>query len=323
MRGTRSILVTPILTALFLCPTLVNASSVATEPKAQRFYTVAVLDFESTVEDQPRLGSQIGNLLTALLSTQEGLITVEREELGKILSEQELGISGTVDAKTAAVLGRLTGAKVLVTGRTFVIGPDLMMVAKIMSTETSRVFGEAVLIDRKDSPADAAEDLAAKIATTITTHGDDLLAEVESRVDLVGRLRNVAKRRTLPSVSVRIEEMHVGSRPFDPTAETEISRLLQELGFKLVAAGHTKARADVEITGQAMSEFGTRRGNLVSCRGSVEIKAVDKKAGTVLAVDHQSEVSVDLAERFAAQSALQQSAARLVERLVEKLVATR
>ena len=44
---------------------------------------------------------------------------VERAELEKILGEQELGLSGTVSADTAAKVGNLTGAKVLVTGRVF------------------------------------------------------------------------------------------------------------------------------------------------------------------------------------------------------------
>jgi predicted aconitase with swiveling domain len=316
-----SIVLIPIVSGLLLLPFPAGGESVAADRNA-RFVTVAVLDFDSSTEDEPELGSQIGHLLTTFLSTEARLITVERAELDKILSEQELGLSGTVDAKTAAVVGQLTGAKVLVTGRVFVMGTERVMVAKIMSTETSRVFGEAVLSDTDDSPARAVLELAEKIVDAIESNSAVLLASAESRDDLVGRLKSVARKRALPTVSVNIEETTVGTPRVDGTAETEISHLLQELGFKLIDPTRSRAKADVEITGQASSEFGARRGNLISCRGSVEIKAVDKKAGTILAVDRQSEVSVDLAERFAAQAALQQSAARLVERLVEKLVAS-
>jgi hypothetical protein len=124
-------------------------------------------------------------------------------------------------------------------------------------------------------------------------------------------------------VSVSISERHAGGARFPSAAETEISHLLQEVGFELIDGDRSRAKADVEITGQALSEFGSRHGNLVSCRGAVEIKAVDRRAGAILVVDHQSEVSVDLAEPLASRSALQQSAARLVERLVERLVAAR
>ena len=68
--------------------------------------------------------------------------------MDKILSEQELGASGLVSADTAAKIGSLTGAQVLVTGRLFAVGNQYMVVAKIISTETSRVYGVTATLDR-------------------------------------------------------------------------------------------------------------------------------------------------------------------------------
>lgn len=87
--------------------------------------TVAILDFATPSKQKPSegflqggssvedtLGAETAVLLNALLSSSSDLILVERGELAKVLSEQELGLSGTVNPETAAHVGYLTGAKV-------------------------------------------------------------------------------------------------------------------------------------------------------------------------------------------------------------------
>ena len=64
--------------------------------------TVAVFDFESKDEAVRDLGPKVATLINATLSAEANLITVERAELEKVLGEQELGLSGTVSADTAA-----------------------------------------------------------------------------------------------------------------------------------------------------------------------------------------------------------------------------
>ena len=63
------------------------------------------------------------------------MILVERAELEKVLGEAELGLSGTVSPETAARIGHLTGAKVLVTG----LGEGIM--ATLFVAFTRRVLG--------------------------------------------------------------------------------------------------------------------------------------------------------------------------------------
>src|SRR5580704_7180805 len=86
---------------------------------AEALPTVAVFDFTSQDESVTGLGPKVSALVSANLSTDPNIITVERAELEKAVGEQELGLSGTVGPETAAKVGRLTGAKILVTGRVF------------------------------------------------------------------------------------------------------------------------------------------------------------------------------------------------------------
>ncbi len=285
---------------------------------APEMLTVAIFDFDSKDEAVRDLGPKVATMVNANLSAEPQLITVERAELEKILGEHELGLSGNVSPDTAAKVGQLTGAKVLVTGRVFKVDKETVIVAKIIGTETSRVFGEMVKGTAASTITDLSTDLAKKIAATVTQKGDTLVAKVESRDERLARIKASVKDRKLPSVSVKIGERHFGQPVIDPAAQTELSLVLQECGFKLID-DKSPGKPDVEITGDAFSAYGMRKGNLISCKARVELKA-QTAAGELLAVDRQTSVAVDIAEQTAAKTALQNAARDLAERLAPKLV---
>src|SRR2546429_7032740 len=230
---------------------------------ADQVLSVAVFDFESKDEGVRDLGPKVATLLNANLSADPRIITVERAELEKVLGEQELGLSGTVSPDTAAKVGHLTGAKVLVTGRVFKADKETVLVAKIIGTETSRVYGEMVKSAAKLLP-DLTTELAKKIAHTLTNKADTLVAEVKTRDDRTGTIKKNLKAAKLPVVSVKIPERHFGGPTIDPAAETELGLILGRCGFPVVG-DKSHRKPDVELTGEAFSEFGIRKGNLVSC----------------------------------------------------------
>jgi hypothetical protein len=301
MKSIRTLLLGALLTA--------GAWANAAEPLV---LSVAVFDFESKDENVRDLGPKIATLLNANLSAEPNLIMVERADLEKVLGEQELGLSGTVSVDTAAKVGNLTGAKVLVTGRVFKVDQETMIVAKVIGTETSRVYGE--MVKGTVSISDLSTDLAKKIAATVTQKGETLVAKVETREEQMARIKKSLKSDKLPSVSVKITERHFGGPVIDPAAETELGLILRECGFKLMD-DKSSGKADVEVTGEAFSAFGLRKGNLISCKARVEIKA-RKSNGDVITVDRQTSVAVDVAEQTAAKTALQNAAAELAERLL-------
>lgn len=280
---------------------------------------IAVFDFESKDEAVRDLGPKVATLVNVNLSADPNLITVERAELEKALGEQELGLSGTVTPDTAAKVGHLTGAKVLVTGRVFKTDTELFIVAKIIGTETSRVYGEMVKGGVNASISDLSENLAKKIAADVTQKGDTLVAKVETHEDRVAKIKKALGDKKLPVVSVKITEQHFGQHVIDPAAQTELSLILQQCGFTLADDNSTN-RPAIEIIGEAFSEFGMRKGNLQSCRARIEIKAREVATGKIISVDRQTSVAVDLAEHIAAKTALQNGAGELAERLIPKLI---
>jgi len=286
---------------------------------AEQILTVAVFDFDSKSDATiHNLGPQVATMVNATLSTDPSIITLERVELEKSLGEQELGLSGTVSGETAAKVGQLTGAKVLVTGRVFKVDKETIMVAKIIGAETSRVYGEMVKGGGTSTASSMSEELAKKIAKTISEKSDTLVAKTIPREERMDRFIKSLKSGERPAISINIPEKHFGTPVRDPAAAIEFTLYLQKAGFTVVNARSDK-KADVEITGEAFSVFATRKGNLTSCRSRIELKARDRESGTILVVDRQTSVAVDISEQIAAKTALENAADDLAERVMKQL----
>jgi len=304
--------------AALLALTCFSGAHAAVSP--ERGYSIAVLPFEITHKQLQGSGEDLQNLITAHLSGENGLMLVERAQIDEALSEVELGKSGTVDPTSAAQVGYMTGAQILVTGRVFPVQKELVIVSKVIGVETSRVYGQTITMPLRGSLVTASVDLSAKIAEAIQLRGNTLVATKGDDADVVERLRKLVEGHELPSVSVSIPETSITDNALDPAAETEISHLMQRLGFEIIDPLASNATADIEITGEAFSEFGLRKGNLVSSKGRVEIKAISRANGKVLLVDRDTAVAVDLSPEMAGKAALAKSASRLTERLVAAIM---
>lgn len=128
----KSIARTTALVALAAAPALAQPAD--TRP------TVAVLPFTnsaigaSNAELAP-LSKGIADLLLTELSQNTGIRVVERENIQKLLDEQNLARDGRVDEATAARLGKLLGAKHMVTG-TFITDNRGTMVLTLKSIDS-------------------------------------------------------------------------------------------------------------------------------------------------------------------------------------------
>lgn len=283
-------------------------------------YPVAVFPFAERGRDATELGNKVTDLLFANLVTNPDMYLVEREEINKLFAEQELNRSGLIDPGKATQIGYLTGAKILVTGSVLVVGEKLYVVARIIGTETSRVLGASVKGAVDDEIDGLVEELAKNVASTISERAKELVAKPVTKEDRLAALVKKMGKGKRPSIWIDIPERHVGQTAYDPAAETELTLFCKELGFEVIdrKEGNRKD-ADVVLTGEGFSQFASRHGNLISVKARLEVKAIDRVSGKVLAVGRQTSVAVDLAEHIAGKTALQDAAVNIAERLLPTL----
>jgi TolB-like protein len=303
--------------------------------------TIAVLDFDAKNAGSPELGGQISEAIVAMLSGEPGIALVDRSSLARTLQEHELNLSGAVSTEQAVQVGKLVGARILVTGKAFLLGKQTFITAKMIGTETSLV--EGLLVKGADNAdiGELAVELAGKLADRLREVGSKLVADDDAAKDPLPALQAKLKGRKLPKVAVIITEEHHAQRvarpTVDPAVETEVKLLLRKCGFdvrdveqndladwaKLMSKNDVNAwprglrDVDVVITGEAFSEFAARIGNLVSCLARAEVNVISRSDGKIVIADRQTTRAVDLAENIAGKKALEKAGRALGIRILE------
>lgn len=102
--------------------TVVNSSSapsiqqVQSEPAFGQKYRIAVSNFEYRASGNPDIGSGMADMLTNALFNTNRFIVLERQALNEVTAEQDLANSGRFKKETAAPIGQLEGAQLLIRG---------------------------------------------------------------------------------------------------------------------------------------------------------------------------------------------------------------
>jgi TolB-like protein len=124
------------LCLLALCLPFASTASAAEPP------TVAVLYFDYTGKNDELvvLRKGLAQMLISDLSGSDAVRVVERDRIEDVLAELKLQGTGKVDAKSAAKLGKLLGARYLVLGGYFDLAGALRVDARIIDVETGRVL---------------------------------------------------------------------------------------------------------------------------------------------------------------------------------------
>lgn len=284
--------------------------------------TVAILDFDANLPGNPDLGRQISETLTATLSGEPGFTLVDRATLARSLQEHELNLTGLVSADQATKVGKLVGAKILITGKVFPLDKSLFLTAKLIGTETSLVDGILVKGDQNADVGELLMKLSEKVSARLRQAGPKLVARDDAGANPVPGLKKALAGRKLPVITVHVAETHVAAvraAGIDPAVETEIRQLLTDCGFTVIVGDEKEEAAagvTVAVEGEAFSEFSARIGNLVSCSARVEIKVKDVKTGQLLISDRESTRGVDLAENTAGKTALQKAGRTLGIRML-------
>ncbi|MBA4366683.1 MAG: hypothetical protein C0403_03495 [Desulfobacterium sp.] len=265
-------------------------------------------------------GPKISDLLMASMMANPDIYLLDRAEMSKILEEAEINLSGMVNPSQAIQIGQLSGAQIFITGSIMSVSDKIIIVAKIIGTETSRVLGASVK-GSADTDLDVlAEQLGEKINSLISAEGGNIIASRQTQKDVTDRIQAQMKNQTKPTLIIAIQERHLGRNTLDPAAETEWINICQAAGFEVLGKQNaTKKKADLLIEGEGFSEFATRIKNLVSCKARLEIKVTDAKTGKLITADRQVAIAVDLAEQIAGKTALQKAAFQLAERVLPRL----
>lgn len=153
---------------------------------------IAVLDFDigATIgqdpDDYQALRRGLASMTLMELTANPGVRVVERAQLQQILQEQNLGREGRVDPSTVSQIGRLVGARYMVTGTLFDVRGDFRIDARIFNTET----GEIIRTTRVQGRLTSVFDLASQLATQLMR--DANLPPLERRAMDEHRERNPA-----------------------------------------------------------------------------------------------------------------------------------
>ncbi len=106
---------------------------------------IAVMPFDNSgsygqdKENFDALQKGIAGMLISELAANPAARVVERAEIQKLLEEQNLGATGRVDPQTAAKVGKLVGARYVITGAFIDFYGDFRLDARIVNVETSEI----------------------------------------------------------------------------------------------------------------------------------------------------------------------------------------
>jgi hypothetical protein len=302
--------------ALFAAAILAVLPSSAQDPTPTPIvFSTGVLPFSET-DDTKGLGASASELVAAQLGMSGRLVLIERSQLDAVLSEQGMGLTGAVDPQSAAKLGGLTGAQILVTGRVFKAGKNTYCIAKAISTSTGRSLPAQTQV-KGDDWMNAATVLATALDESIAKNAADMAPKSETAEARIERLKKMVEGKTLPKVFVRIPEEHLSHIIPDPAVQTEIEYTLQKIGVTVVT---DETQADIVVAGEAFSERAIQLGTLVSCRARCELTLTRKSAPGAKQVNRITTGAVDIAENAAAKQALQNAGSKLAEWVVAELV---
>jgi TolB-like protein len=276
--------------------------------------TVAILPFSERGQDLKGQGQQVADLLYAAIAVNPSIWLVERDNLKQILDELELSASGMVTPEQQNKIGQMTGARLLVTGSVFKVQQKTFIVAKIIGTETSRVLAKSV--DGAEPLDILAAKLGSQVAATIVEKGKEVLPVVKTEKDVLAELQKALVDKVKRPVYVNIVEQDLSAASIDPAAETEMQKMLKELGFPVKTGTDM---AEIIVSGEAISQFGARYNNMASVVARVEIKVADKE-GNVIAIDRQTAVAIGVSEAVVGKQAIQNATVKIAERIIPKMV---
>ena len=288
---------------------------------------VAIASFSSAanVREADTVRRALADGLVNALAQRGDVRVVERERIAEALQDLRMSSEGLIDQATALQLGKMTGARVIVTGNILQLDDELVITARLINTETSELVATRAQGSCGNLLA-VVDELAAGVAERLVqddkgtlARADDLDAarKAEQRQALQDRLKGLARPRLL----VLLPESHLNRIVPDPAGETELVEWLLACGFPVASAEYAGVEAPTP-TAQWDSETDVRirRPNvrdgvqwLISSRSifSFATGGMSKDADKLLEIADVLILGQGISERASTRSGIQSCKARL------------
>ena len=130
-----------VMAVLSLVPVLLSAQQRGqdTRPGIAIFPFANGGSYGQSKEDFDALERGIAGMMISELAQNPAARVVEREQVQKLLDEQNLGAQGRVDPQTAAKVGKLVGARYVILGNFIDFYGDFRVDVRLVNTETSEI----------------------------------------------------------------------------------------------------------------------------------------------------------------------------------------
>ena len=288
---------------------------------------VAIASFSSAanVREADTVRRALADGLINALAQREDVRVVERERIAEALQDLRMSSEGLIDQATALQLGKMTGARVIVTGNILQVDDELVITARLINTETSELVATRAQGSRGHLRA-VVDELAAGVAERLAqddkgtlARADDLDAarKAEQRQALQDRLKGLARPRLL----VLLPESHLNRIVPDPAGETELVEWLLACGFPVASAEYAGVEAPTPAAQwDSETDVRIRRPNLrdgvqwlISSRSihSYATGGMSKDAGKLLEIADVLILGQGISERASNRSGIQSCKARL------------
>ncbi len=111
---------------------------------------IAVIEFSNLQGQVTKFGRYLAEELITRLYRADRFEVIERQLLNKVLQEHQLNLSGLIDVNSAQELGRILGVEAIASGSVTDLGKTVKVNARLISTETGKIFSVASVTIFKD-----------------------------------------------------------------------------------------------------------------------------------------------------------------------------
>ena len=273
-------------------------------------------------------------LISSQLSEFGTVTLLERDSLSALVEERSLGKTMSNDDMQVEHGEGLTGARFLLGGSVLEHSTSIYFFGKIINVDDGSMRAFTVS-GRNYNPLEEIAEKAVLKAVSLITQATDKTNDGVEKISRMALLAEKLEAHDKPTLSVSIEEEHsnrsnvvdrsrnrrAADQVIDPAAETEFLVFSSESGFPVIDNDpQFKDYVDVLIVGEGFSEVSYRNGSAVGVTARLEVKAVSRTTGRVLAVDRQTSVVVAGSEMIGSKDALAKAAAAIAMRMLPRLV---